>query len=200
VPGAAARIMPGADVDPTAEVGAGTTVWPLAQVREGARVGRECIIGRGAYLDTGVTLGDSCKVQNYALVYAPAQLDSGVFVGPGVVLTNDSHPRAMTADGRLLTGDDWHAKGVRVGHGASLGAGSVVLGGVRVGRWALVGAGAVVTSDVADHALVTGVPARQVGWVGYEGRSLAPDGERGWRSPESGDRFVEGDGGLEAVQ
>ena len=86
---AAPTIAATADVDPRASVGAGTRVWHLAQVREDAVVGADCIVGRGAYIGPGVHVGDRCKIQNHALVYEPAVLEDGAFVGPAVVLTND---------------------------------------------------------------------------------------------------------------
>lgn len=194
------RVLPSADVHPDATIGDGTTVWHLAQVREGAHIGTECIIGRGAYIDTGVVLGDRCKVQNHALVYGPAELGDGVFIGPAVVLTNDTYPRSITVDGRLKRGDDWTATGIHVGEGASVGARAVVLAGVQIGAWSLIGAGAVVTRDVPPHALVVGNPARRIGWVGHAGIPLEPDSETTWRCPQSGRRYVEtGDQTLESL-
>lgn len=187
------RVVDSADVAPDAVIGEGSSVWDLAQVREGARLGVECIVGRGAYIDTGVRLGDRCKVQNHALVYAPAVLGDGVFIGPAAVLTNDTYPRSVTADGRLKRGDDWEAKGITVGDGASIGARAVVLAGVSVGDWALVGAGAVVTRDVPAHALVLGVPARRVGWVGHAGVPLEDAGDGTWHCPESGRTYIQTD-------
>ncbi|MBX6357751.1 MAG: N-acetyltransferase, partial [Micromonosporaceae bacterium] len=102
------RVAASADVDERARVGEGTSIWHLAQVREHAVIGANCIIGRGAYVGPGVRLGDNVKLQNYALVYEPAQLGDGVFIGPAAVLTNDEYPRAVTPDGRLKTGADWH--------------------------------------------------------------------------------------------
>ena len=186
------RRAPTADIDPRATVGAGTVVWHLAQVREDAVVGEECIIGRGAYVGPGVRLGNRCKLQNYALVYEPAILADGVFVGPAAVLTNDTFPRAVTPTGALKRADDWQAVGVTVGEGASIGARAVCIAPVTVGRWATVAAGAVVTRDVPDFALVAGVPARRIRWVGRAGVPLQEDGEPGrWRCPSTGELYVE---------
>jgi len=179
-----------ADVADSARLGAGTRVWHLAQIRENAVLGADCNIGRGAYIGPGVVMGDSCKLQNYALVYEPARLGHGVFIGPAVVLTNDEFPRAANPDLSLKSADDWHAVGVTIGDGASIGARAVCIAPVTIGEWALVAAGAVVTKDVPAYALVVGVPARRIGWVGRVGKPLVQaDGE--WVCPESGERYVQ---------
>ena len=190
------RIEPSADVDERAELGDGTTVWHLAQVREHAVLGRNCIVGRGAYVGPGVRMGSNCKLQNHALVYEPAVLEDGVFVGPAVVFTNDTYPRAVSPEGVLKRGDDWEAVGVTVREGASIGARSVCVAPVTIGRWALVAAGSVVVKDVPDFALVVGVPARRVGWVGRAGRPLTAKGDGVWVCPETGDEYTESDGRL----
>lgn len=184
-------VAPSADVAPDARLGAGTRVWHLAQVGEGARLGRSCVVGRGAYVGPGVHVGDHVKIQNYALVYAPAEVGCGAFIGPAVVLTNDQHPRAVGPDGRPKSGGDWTPVGVVVREGASLGARAVCVAPVTVGRWAMVGAGAVVVRDVPDHALVVGVPARRVGWVGRAGVPLEPAGDGTWHCPRTGERYRE---------
>ncbi|MCD4523771.1 N-acetyltransferase [Nocardioides sp. cx-173] len=194
------RVASSADIDERAVIGEGTTVWHLAQVREDAQIGEDCVIGRGAYIGAGVTMGRNCKVQNHALVYEPATLAEGVFIGPAAVLTNDTFPRAVNADGTAKTAADWDAVGVDIEHGASIGARAVCVAPVRVGAWALVAAGAVVVADVPDHALVAGVPARQIGWVGRDGRPLRADGDHlvclstGQRFQESGGRLVPQEG------
>ncbi|WP_182884558.1 acyltransferase [Microbispora sp. H10885] len=191
-------IAPSADVDPSAAIGRGTRVWHLAQVREKARIGVSCILGRGAYVGPGVVLGDNVKVQNYALVYEPAVLEDGVFIGPAAVLTNDLYPRSADLTGRLKRDGDWEARGVQVREGAAVGARAVIVAGRTIGRYALVAAGAVVTRDVPDFALVAGNPARRIGWVGRAGRPLTPSSDGGWVCPETGERYVE-DAGLLAL-
>ena len=193
------RVEPSADVDLRAVIGSGTLVWHLAQVREHARVGSECILGRGSYVGPGVVIGDRCKLQNNSLVYEPAVLGDGVFVGPAVVLTNDLHPRAITPDGALKTGEDWESVGVTVDTGAAIGARSVCVAPVHIGRWAMVAAGSVVTRDVPDFALVVGSPAKQVGWVGRAGVRLVEDAAGSFACPASGDRYQLEDGLLSLV-
>ena len=182
------RIMDSADVDDGAELGDGTSVWHLAQVREGVRMGRGCIVGRGAYIGTGVQMGDHCKVQNYALVYEPAVLERRRVHRP----RRGAHQRHVPARGqprrlaqeraRLAAGGrhgprgrlDRRARGVRrAGDDRPLGHG---------------GSRAVVTRDVPDFALVAGVPARRIKWVGRAGVPLDRDRRRaggGARAPRS---------------
>jgi UDP-2-acetamido-3-amino-2,3-dideoxy-glucuronate N-acetyltransferase len=192
-------IAPSADVSDDAVIGDGSKVWHLAQVREGARLGENCIVGRGAYIGSGVVLGDNCKVQNYALVYEPAELGHGVFIGPAVVLTNDTYPRAISPDGSLKSAHDWTPVGVTIRDGASIGARAVCVAPVTIGRWATVAAGAVVTKDVPDFALVAGVPARRIRWVGRAGVPLEQRADA-WVCPETGERYIEDAGILREEQ
>jgi UDP-2-acetamido-3-amino-2,3-dideoxy-glucuronate N-acetyltransferase len=190
------RVAASADVDERARIGDGTSIWHLAQIREDAVLGENCNVGRGAYVGPGVRIGSNVKLQNYALVYEPAELADGVFIGPAVVLTNDEYPRAVTPEGRLKTGDDWHAVGVLVGEGASIGARAVCVAPVRIGRWALVAAGAVVTKDVPDFALVVGVPARRIAWVGRTGTPLTKQPNNRYLCPHTNTEYLEQDGTL----
>ncbi len=166
------RIHPSAEVSPDAIIGAGTSVWNQAQVREGARIGAGCIIGKNAYVDFDVVIGDNVKVQNNVSLFHGVTVEDGVFIGPHVCFTNDLVPRAVNPDGGLKTDADWEVGPILVRHGAALGANSTILPGVTVGRWAMVGAGSVVTRDVADHELVAGNPARRLGGVCACGQPL----------------------------
>lgn len=179
----------GAIVEEGASLGEGCTVWAGAAVRSGAVLGARCTLGRGAYVDAGVQVGPDAKIQDRALVYAPARLGAGVFLGPGVILTNDRRPRAVGPDLTKKDTADWTAEGVTVGDGAALGAGTVVVAGTTIGRWALVGAGAVVTRDVPDFALMAGNPARRIGWVGRAGTRLEEHGGDRLRCPVTGQGF-----------
>lgn len=190
------RIENSADVSPTATIGEDSSVWHLAQIREGASLGKGCTIGRGAYIGPEVELGKHCKIQNYALVYEPARLADGVFIGPAAVLTNDLFPRAINVDGSLKSPEDWKPVGVTIGRGASIGARAVCIAPLSIGEWATIAAGAVVTKDVPDYAVVAGVPARQIGWVGEAGHPLeSHDGQ--WLCPETGSIYQERSGTLE---
>ena len=187
-------IADSADVAENAVIGDGSKVWHLAQIRENAVLGRNCIVSRGAYIGSGVTVGDNVKIQNYALVYEPARMDDGVFVGPAAVFTNDHFPRSVNPDGSLKSGHDWEPVGVTVLEGASIGARAVCVAPVTIGRWAMVAAGATVIRDVPDFGLAVGVPARRVGWVGRAGVPLKPIDEADieadiWVCPTAGARY-----------
>lgn len=193
----APRIAATATVEPGAVVGADSAVWDGAVIRRGARVGERCVLGRWAFVDTDVVVGDACKIQNNALLYHPAKLADGVFIGPAAVLTNDRFPRAVNPDGSRKWEEDWEPVGVVVERGASIGAAATVLGGVTIGAWALVAANSTVTRDVPPYALVAGSPARRIAWVGPAGRPLIRLSGNTWECPATGVRFREVDDHLE---
>lgn len=189
-------VSPTAVVADSARLHPGVRVWDHSHVEADAVIGAETLVGRNVTIGGGVRIGPRCKIQNTALVYGPAVLGAGVFVGPGAVLTNDTVPRAVAPDGSVLQAGEWRASAVVVEQGASIGAGAVCVAPVHVGRWAMVAAGAVVTRDVPDHALVAGVPARRIAWVGRTGVRLARVADDELTCPDTGDRFrCRADGG-----
>lgn len=157
-------------VDPGALVGDGSAIWHFCHIQRGARIGRDCVLGQNVNVGPGAIVGNAVRIQNNVSVYEGVELADYVFCGPSCVFTNDTAPRskypkdpARQGVGRVRT---------FVGKGASLGANATIICGHTIGEWALVGAGAVVTCDVPAHALVVGVPARQVGWVCECGETL----------------------------
>jgi len=188
-----------ARVAQTARVGPGTRVWADATIGAGAELGAECTVGERAFIDAGVRVGRRCKIQNSALLYTPAVLEDGVFIGPAAILTNDRYPRAIRPDDERVEAGGWTRRGVVVRHGASIGAAAVVVAGVEIGPWALVGAGALVDRPVAAYALVVGVPARRIGWVGRSGHRLLPGDDGILIDPDSGDRYRQTGSTLEEL-
>tara|TARA_Y100000310_G_scaffold274049_1_gene289818 strand:- start:2756 stop:3298 length:543 start_codon:yes stop_codon:yes gene_type:complete len=152
-----------AEVSNKAEIGEGTVIWHHVQVRDNVKIGGNCNIGKNVYVDSGVIIGDSVKVENNVSVYN-ARIGDDVFIGPGVMFTNDKYPRAFLWD------EDRMGDLIVVGKGASIGANSTLITGVKVNDYAMVGAGSVVSKDVPKHALVLGVPAKIVGFVCKCGR------------------------------
>jgi UDP-2-acetamido-3-amino-2,3-dideoxy-glucuronate N-acetyltransferase len=136
-----------------------------------------CTIGDGTKIaafveiQRGVVIGRNCKILPHVLIPEGVTIEDGVFVGPGVVITNDIFPRAVNPDGSLQTEADWEVRKTVVKSRASLGAHATLIGGVTIGEGAMVGAGAVVTRDVPDYALVVGVPARVAGDVRSRGET-----------------------------
>jgi acetyltransferase-like isoleucine patch superfamily enzyme len=167
-----AIVQASAVVDSRAELGPGVRVWHWTQVREGAVIGAESIVGKGCYVDAGVRIGSRVKIQSNVSIFHGVTIEDGVFVGPHVCFTNDRAPRAINPDGSLKGADDWAVSPTLVRYGASIGANATVICGVTVGRHAMVAAGAVVTRDVPDHGLVLGNPARLAGYVCACGQRL----------------------------
>ena len=158
-------------------VGAGTRVWAFAHVMNGAIVGRDCNVGEGAFVESGAVVGDRVTLKNQVLVWEGVTIEDDVFVGPGVIFTNDRRPRSprmLQVRKRYSEKTVWLEK-TRIGRGASLGAGAVILCGLEIGSFAMVAAGSVVTANAPPYALVVGNPARRVGWVCSCGLKLGTD-------------------------
>ena len=181
-------IHPSAIVDQGAQLGDGCRVWHFAHISAGARIGRGCSFGQGVYVGNDVLIGDNVKVQNNVSVYDAVTLENDVFCGPSMVFTNVHNPRAA-----VLRKDQYRRTLVK--RGATLGANCTVVCGTTVGEFAFVGAGAVVSRDVADFALVVGVPARPIGWMSRHGERLdlpaaLPPGQSAQAAcPATGERY-----------
>lgn len=167
-----AGALPQAFIHPQAicesdRIGGGTRIWAFAHVMPGAAVGSECNIGSHCFIESGANVGDRVTIKNGVMVWEGVRIGDDCFVGPGVLFTNDRHPRSPRmpeAADRYSQKGNWLLK-TTVGRGASIGAGAILLPGISIGAYASVGAGAVVTDGVAAHRIVVGHPARPVGWA-----------------------------------
>jgi UDP-2-acetamido-3-amino-2,3-dideoxy-glucuronate N-acetyltransferase len=126
----------------------------------GCSIGDGARIGPFVEIQKGAVVGARCKISSHSFVCEGVELEDGVFVGHGVMFTNDRYPRALTDDGTLPKDGDWTLERTMVRSRASIGSGAIILCGLTIGENAIVGAGAVVTRDVPDDAVVAGSPAR----------------------------------------
>jgi UDP-2-acetamido-3-amino-2,3-dideoxy-glucuronate N-acetyltransferase len=175
-------IHPSAIVDPGATIGEGAKIWHFCHVSPGAVIGENCVLGQNVFVASGVTLGRGVKVQNNVSLYTGVVCEDDVFLGPSMVFTNVINPRSFVERKSEF-------RQTLVKRGASIGANATIVCGSTLGAYCLVGAGAVVTRDVPDYALVTGIPARQAGWVSRLGHRLSfEDGKA--LCPESGEGYI----------
>ena len=156
-------IHPSAFVEDNVQIGDNTKIWHHAQVRTGAKIGMNCVLGKGVFCDTQVSIGNNVKVQNYVSIYHGVTIADDVFIGPHAVFTNDLFPRAR---------GEWQVVETKVECGASIGANATNRCGITLGEYCMIGAGAVVVKTVLPHALEFGNPARIQGYVCKCGRKL----------------------------
>lgn len=129
----------------------------------GCMIGADTKVGAFVEIQKNASIGARCKVSSHTFICEGVVVEDEVFIGHGVMFTNDLYPRATNEDGSLQTEADWHVVETRIRRRASIGSNATILAGVTVGEGAIVGAGAVVTRDVADYSVVAGVPARVIG-------------------------------------
>ncbi len=156
-------------VDDNVKIGKGTKIWHFSHILKGAEIGENCSLGQNVNVGNNVKIGNGCKLQNNVSVYEGVEMEDYVFCGPSMVFTNDLTPRAKYPKGSA------GYKKTLLKEGATVGANATIVCGHNIGRWAMIAAGAVVTKNVKDHALMAGVPAKQIGWVCECGAILGED-------------------------
>ncbi|MEQ1637923.1 MAG: acyltransferase [Methylococcales bacterium] len=146
------------------ELGDGVAIYHPDLVNlYGCKIGKNTKIGTFVEIQKGASIGSYCKISSHSFICEGVDVEDGVFIGHGVMFTNDIYPKAVDVEGNLQTEADWQVIGTRVKPRASIGSNATILCGITIGEGALVGAGAVVTKDVPDYAIVAGVPARVIG-------------------------------------
>jgi acetyltransferase-like isoleucine patch superfamily enzyme len=128
----------------------------------GCTIGADTKIGTFVEIQKGAFIGARCKISSHSFVCEGVTIEDGVFIGHGVIFTNDAYPLAINEDGSLQDKNDWQVVETRVKKYASIGSGATILPGITIGERAMIGAGAVVNKDVPDNVTVVGSPARPV--------------------------------------
>lgn len=183
-------VHPSAYVDEPCTIGAGTRIWHFCHVMPHARIGERCVLGQNVMVAGEVVIGNNVKIQNNVSVYTGVELEDDVFCGPSCVFTNVVNPRSQ-----IVRHSQYQRTLVR--RGATIGANATIICGTTIGRYAFIGAGAVVRGDVADYALMLGVPAIRKGWMSRHGHRLpAPGADGVMVCPESGWQYCEVEPGL----
>ena len=173
-------------IDGNVTIGDNTKIWHFCHIQSGAVIGAGCSFGQNVNVSNNVRIGNGVKVQNNVSIYEGVELEDYVFCGPSMVFTNDLTPRA-----RFPKGHAGYRKTL-IKHDATLGANSTIVCGHTVGEYATVAAGAVVKKNVKAHALMAGVPAKQIGWVCECGQVLKEEREQGaiiYKCPDCGKEY-----------
>ncbi len=153
-------------IDDGVEIAEGTKIWHFSHILSGTTIGKNCSFGQNCVVGGDVTIGNGVKVQNNVSIYKGVEVEDDVFLGPSMVFTNVINPRAF-----IQRKEEF--KPTLLKKGCSIGANATIVCGVTIGEYALIGSGAVVNRDVKPFALMVGVPAKQIGWVGISGNTLA---------------------------
>jgi UDP-2-acetamido-3-amino-2,3-dideoxy-glucuronate N-acetyltransferase len=180
---------PTAEVSPDAAIGAGTRLWQHCIVMKGARIGRDCKLAHNVFVESGVTVGDRVTIKDNVCLYDGLYIADDVFIGPNAVFTNVRNPRAHVSRKSAF-------EKTFIERGATIGANATIVCGNVIAEYAMIGAGAVVTKNVPAFALMTGSPARRIGWVSAAGEILKDD----LVCPSTGERYrLAGDALVRAV-
>lgn len=155
-------------IDANVNIGDDTKIWHFSHILSGSNIGTNCSFGQNCVVGPNVTMGNGIKVQNNISIYEGVVVEDDVFLGPSMVFTNVTNPRAF-----IIRREEF--KQTLIKKGASIGANATIVCGVTIGEYALIGSGTVVNKDVKAHALMVGVPARQIGWVSIAGNTLKFD-------------------------
>ena len=155
-------------VDDNVKIGDDTKIWHFSHILSGSNIGRNCSFGQNCVVGPKVNIGNGVKVQNNISIYEGVEVEDDVFLGPSMVFTNVTNPRAF-----IVRREEF--KKTIMKKGCSVGANATIVCGVTVGEYALIGSGTVVNKDVKPFALMVGVPARQIGWVSIAGNTLKFD-------------------------
>jgi UDP-2-acetamido-3-amino-2,3-dideoxy-glucuronate N-acetyltransferase len=155
-------------IDDNVSIGENTKIWHFSHILTGTIIGSNCSLGQNCVVGPKVTIGNGVKVQNNVSIYEGVECEDDVFLGPSMVFTNVINPRAF-----ITRRDEF--KKTLLKRGCSIGANATIVCGVTIGEYALIGSGTVVNRDVKPHALMVGVPAKQIGWVSKAGNTLTFD-------------------------
>lgn len=165
-------------IDDGVEIGPGTKIWHFCHILPGTKIGKNCSLGQNVMAGPDVTIGNGCKIQNNVALYKGVILEDGVFCGPSMVFTNVTTPRSE------VNRQTEYAQTL-VRKGTTIGANATIVCGHELGEYCFIAAGAVVTKDVKPHAVMAGVPAKQIGWVAHSGEMLRED----LKCPRTGDEY-----------
>jgi len=158
-------LHPSSFIDDNVVIGENTKIWHFCHILPNTTIGKNCSFGQNCVLGPNVKVGNGVKVQNNISIYEGVEIEDDVFLGPSMVFTNVINPRAF-----IVRRDEF--KKTLLKKGCSIGANATIVCGVTIGEYALIGSGAVVNKDVPAFALMVGVPAKQIGWVGISGNTL----------------------------
>jgi UDP-2-acetamido-3-amino-2,3-dideoxy-glucuronate N-acetyltransferase len=155
-------------VDNNLNIGDNTKIWHFSHILSGSNIGINCSFGQNCVVGPKVNIGNGVKVQNNISIYEGVEIEDDVFLGPSMVFTNVTNPRAF-----IIRREEF--KKTLLKKGCSIGANATIVCGITIGEYALIGSGTVVNKDVKPYALMVGVPARQIGWVSKAGNTLKFD-------------------------